>query len=65
MRSRDREQVRQAYPEVLNVRQAAAIGFASERQIRRMCADGRIYATKAGKRWSIPRGRFLAQAGAI
>ena len=48
----------------LSARQAAMIaGWLTERQVMALCHTHRLYATRKGTRWQIPRERFLACLG--
>lgn len=48
-------------PPMLTIRQAAGTGVASERMLRKMCAEGDIKATKVGSDWRIARDPFFRQ----
>ncbi|MEE1159355.1 MAG: excisionase family DNA-binding protein [Atopobiaceae bacterium] len=48
-------------PPMLTIRQAAGTGAASDRMLRKMCAEGEIKATKVGNEWRIMRDPFLRQ----
>lgn len=48
-------------PPMLTIRQAAGTGVASDRMLRKMCAEGDIKATKVGSDWRIARDPFFRQ----
>lgn len=48
-------------PPLISPSQGSALGIASEREMRRMCQEGRIKAYRVGRHWRIHRDSLLKQ----
>lgn len=48
-------------PPLITPSQGSALGIASEREMRRMCQQGRIKAQRVGRHWRINRDALIRQ----
>lgn len=55
------KELKKVMPPLITVRQAAAMGIACDRKIRKMCAEGTIPSVKVGSDWRIRRDEFFEQ----
>ncbi len=53
----------EAWPELLSVRQAAAVLAMPVRSVYNLCARGELPAVKLGSTWRVNRRRLMALAG--
>jgi excisionase family DNA binding protein len=52
-------------PPLITIGQAEALGAASGRKLRKMCATGELRATKVGTDWRIARDQFFRRFGLV
>ena len=59
------EKIIPTLPPLLTISQIVTMGVCSDREVRKMCADGQVKAIKVGKNWRIYRDSLLRHIGLI